>query len=174
MALPDGLLIAGAVVGLVGGVVGAATGADNIVTRIIRTRRAKRDAEMILNVEFDGVLDFFGRATAKYPVATARLSNHGKVVARGLRIEASTGFALIATEILLPDESVLITFPIVSVHDLPIDRLFIGNEKDMWAPVDTPYVVGKVMLSVRWRIDGQSDWSAPLEFSGDYSRPPLG
>ena len=172
MSVPDGLLIAGAVVGLAGGAIGVVTGSFTIVGSIRRAGRAKRDAEMVLDLEFGGVEGFGGVDTKMYPYATARLSNNGKVTAKDLRVVSSTGYALFDATTLFPDNSEIITFPLVAVRDLPIDRLFEGDEKDKWAPIETPYRVGEVRLSITWRIDGTSERSEPTTFTHAYSESP--
>lgn len=173
MAVPDELLIAGAVVGLAGGLIGIATGVDNLITRVRRGRQSTRDAEMILEVEFGDVEGFAGVDTRKYPYATARISNNGKIAAKDLRVESSTGYALCDTTMLFPDVSTIVTFPLVAVQELGIERLFKGDEKDKWAPVETPYGIDRVELSLSWRIDGTSARSEPKPFEHPYSESPF-
>jgi len=168
MAVPDGLLIAGAIVGLVGGVVGAAAGTDNIITRIRRARQATRDSAMILDLEFGPIERFDGSDLKKYPVARAQLSNHGKVEAKDLRLESSTGWVSLGTSSLAPDTTTTVEFAVVDVHEVSM-----GNFTEV-QPSETPYRVGNVEIRVTWRIDGTSERSAPVSFVGEYWRPPLG
>jgi hypothetical protein len=123
---------------------------------------------MVLSVEFGKVDRFNGSDLKKYPVATARIFNNGKVSAKDIRVESSTGWVAIDVTHLPPDSSAILTFAVVKVHEVNL------RQSTEFQPDETPYVVGVVKLSVTWRIDGSSERSQPVTFEENYSHPPFG
>jgi hypothetical protein len=171
VAVPDGLLIAGAVVGLVGGVIGATSGGVNLIVQAVRAARAKRDAQVVLRMDFHEYYSHQGEDGHQYPIATAHLVNHGKVPAKDVEVTSSTGYVALDAEgrTIAPDKSGLITFAMSPVH--MVER----GASTAWWPDSVPTEMGPVTLTVTWRIDdGTSRRSEPKEFTHAYRNGAFG
>ena len=125
---------------------------------------------MRIRVEFLGYLRHEGEPGHQYPLATATIHNDGRVPAKDIEVEASTGYGFIDTHMLGPDLNAIITFATAPVHEVerPADR------GQVYWPDDVPTEPGPVKLTVTWRIDGTSERSEGQSFTHDYSAQSLG
>lgn len=166
VAVPEWLAITAAAVGLTGGAIGATSGMVGLIGTARRARREKQDAEMNLRIQFEPITNQVVVA-GRYPSARAYLFNEGKIAAKDIEITASTGFADIEKHTLPADEWTSLWFAAVPVRRLPAEGMRIVGSN--YEPVETPFELGRVTLSVTWRLDGTSRRSSPRTFEHDYS-----